>query len=290
VSARSYFYVLHTRTYFRRYRGPRLPFSCFALPHSFLAVLRASTPVFMFYTPGLILGDFRSDMSCFHVLLSRTHFRRYRERRVPFLCFTLPDSFSAAPRALGPVFIVCSRTHFRRHHGHQVPFSLFAPELIFGGTTGIRSHFHVLPSRTHFRRYRGRQVPFSCFALQRSFSAVLRALAPVLGFALPESLHAIPRASAIVFMFCAPGLIFYVMGCDGSSFHLWYSRNHFRRYKEGRLPFSYFALQVLYSVVPRLSGPCFHIFSPGLVFDSTISVGSRFLILPSRTRIRRYRG
>jgi hypothetical protein len=44
----SHFHVLHYHNLFRRYRGRRVPFSCFACPNSFSAVPRASTPIFMF--------------------------------------------------------------------------------------------------------------------------------------------------------------------------------------------------------------------------------------------------
>jgi hypothetical protein len=44
----SRFHVLRACTHFRRYRGRRVPFSCFALPDSFSAVPGASGPVFMF--------------------------------------------------------------------------------------------------------------------------------------------------------------------------------------------------------------------------------------------------
>jgi hypothetical protein len=44
---------------------------------------------------------------------------------VPFSCFALPDSFSAVPRASGPVFMFC------------------VPGLIFGGTEGVGSRFDV---------------------------------------------------------------------------------------------------------------------------------------------------
>jgi hypothetical protein len=177
---RSHFHVLRSRTRFRRYRGRRVPFSCFARPVSFSAVPRASAPVFMFCTPGLVFGGtdgvgsrflflrsrahFRRYrgrpvfMFCapglifgrndgvgfrFHVLRARTRFRRYRGRRVLFSCFALPVSFSAIPRASGPVFMFC------------------APGLVFGGTVGVGSRFHVLHSRTRFRWYRGRPVPCS---------------------------------------------------------------------------------------------------------------------------------
>jgi hypothetical protein len=54
----SRFHVLRSRTYFLRYRGRRVLFSCFVRPDSFLTKPRASAPVFMFFR-------------------SHTHFRRY---------------------------------------------------------------------------------------------------------------------------------------------------------------------------------------------------------------------
>jgi hypothetical protein len=153
-----FFHVLRSRTRFRRYRGRRVPFSCFVLPDSFSAVMNVSGPVFMFCalvcTLEHIFGITVGVWSNFHVLRSRTHFRRhrgrrvqfscfgartrfrrYRGRRVPFSCFALSDSFSAVPRASGPVFIFC------------------APGLVLGGTEDVRSLFEVLNSRTCFRRY-----------------------------------------------------------------------------------------------------------------------------------------
>jgi hypothetical protein len=47
----SRFHVLHSPTRFSRCGGPQILFSCFALPDSFSAVLRASGPVFTFYAP-----------------------------------------------------------------------------------------------------------------------------------------------------------------------------------------------------------------------------------------------
>jgi hypothetical protein len=126
----SRFHVLCARTRFRRYRGRRIPFSCFR-PESFSALPISSGPVFMF--------------------CARTRFRRYGVSRVPFTCFVRPDSFSAVPRMSGPVFMFC------------------APGLVLGGTEGVRSRFHVLRARTHFRRCRVRRVPFSCFARPFSF-------------------------------------------------------------------------------------------------------------------------
>jgi hypothetical protein len=94
--------------FFRRYRWRRVPFSCFALPDMFSAISRASGPVFMFCAPGLVFGGTEGVVCRLHVLHARTHFRRYRGRQVPFSCFTLPDSFSTVPRALGPVNMFCA--------------------------------------------------------------------------------------------------------------------------------------------------------------------------------------
>jgi hypothetical protein len=179
------FQILRSRTRFGQYRRRRVQFSCyalpdsfysvpgvsflfscfalpnsfltlprksgpvfkFALPNSFCAVPRVSGPVFMFCATGLIFGGTDGVGSRSHVLHSKTHFRRYRGRRVPFSLFTLPDSFSALRRELGLVFMFCS------------------PGLIFGDTEGVEYHFHVLRSRTHFGWYRGHRVLFSCFAL-----------------------------------------------------------------------------------------------------------------------------
>jgi hypothetical protein len=120
------FYVLRPRTHFRRYRGRRVPFSCFALPDSFSAVPRASGPVFMFCALEHVFGGNEGVGCLFHVLRSRTHFRRHRGRRVPFSSFVRPTSFSTAPRASGSVFMFC------------------APGLIFVGTEGAGSRFHLL--------------------------------------------------------------------------------------------------------------------------------------------------
>jgi hypothetical protein len=161
-------------------------------PDSFSVVPRASGPFFFFCTPGLVFDGTEVVRFSFHVLRSRTRFRRCRVHRVPLSCFACPNSFSAVPRASGPIFMFC------------------APGLIFGGTEGVRSRFHDSQSRTRIRRYRGRSVPFSCFALPDTFLAVGRSTAPV-------------------FMFCAPGLIF--GGTEGvrSRFHILRSRTCFRR-------------------------------------------------------------
>jgi len=152
---------LRARTHFRRYRGHLVPLSCFALRVSFSVVTRASTPVIIFCSLGLIFGGMVGVGSCFHVLRSRCHFLRFRGRRLPFSFFALYDSFSAIPRATSPIFMFC------------------APELVFDGIEGAGSHFHVMCYECHFPQHQGRRVPFSCFALPDSFSTVPQASAPV---------------------------------------------------------------------------------------------------------------
>jgi hypothetical protein len=165
----SLFHFLRSRTHFSRYQGRRFPFSCLALSDSFSAVPRASGPVFMFFAPGDIFGGTVGVVSRFHVLRSWIHFRRCLVRLVLFKCFARPDSFSAVPRASGPVFMFC------------------APGLIFRGAEGVGSRFNLWRSRNRFRRYRGRPIPFSCFPLSDMFSAVLRASGPFSCFSLPNS-------------------------------------------------------------------------------------------------------
>jgi hypothetical protein len=275
----SYFPVLRARTHFRRYRGRRLPFSCFARPDSFAAVLRASGPVFMFCIPGLVFSGIESVESRILVLCSLTRFRRYRGRQLPFSSFARTDSFLAVPRAsghvlraTGPVFMFC------------------APGLVFGGTEGVGSRFHILRSQTRFRRYGGRRVPFSCFARPNSFSAET-------------------RVPGTAFIFCAPGVV--SCGTEGIEcrFHVLRSRTRFRRYRGHRVPFSCFARPYSFPAVPRTSGLIFifcapglifigtegvgsrfHVCAPRLIFDGTKGVSSRFPVLLARTRFRRYRG
>jgi hypothetical protein len=129
---RTRFHVFRSRTCFWGYRGRGVPFLRFAPPDSFSAVPTASGPVLMFCAPGLIFCVTEGVGFCFHVLHSRTNLRRYRGCRVPFSCFTRPDSFSVVPRASVPVFMFC------------------APGLIFGGSEGVRSRFSRVPRTSLF--------------------------------------------------------------------------------------------------------------------------------------------
>jgi hypothetical protein len=216
----------------------------------------------------------------FHVLGSRTRFRRCRGRRVLLSSFALPDSFSAVPRASGPVF------------------TIWAPGLVFDGTEVFGSHFHILRACTHFLQYRGRQVPFSCFALPDLFSAVPWASGPVFMFCAPElifngvtcvgsglhvllrfSFSAVQRARGPVFMFCVPELIF--GGTEGVEFrfHVLRSRTRFGQYRGRRVSFLCFELSDSFSTVPRASGPIFMFCALGLVFSGTEGVRFLFHVL-----------
>jgi hypothetical protein len=99
----SHFHVLRSRTHFRRYRGRRVPFSCFALLDPFLAVLMATVPVFLFCATGPIFCGTDDVRSRLNVLPSRNPFRQFRGRQVSFSCFALTDPFSAVPRRRVPL-------------------------------------------------------------------------------------------------------------------------------------------------------------------------------------------
>jgi hypothetical protein len=265
----------------------------------------------MFCFPGLIFDGTEGVRSRFHILRSRTRFRRFRERQLQFSYFALPNSFLAIPWALGFFFMFCaprlifvgtegvgsrfhvlpSQTRFSAVPRRRVPFSSFAlpvsfstiseasgpvflfcaRELVFGGNVGLGSCFHVLRSRTHFRQYQGRRVPFSCFALPDSFSVVHRASDPV-------------------FKFCAPRLIFDGTEGVGSRFHVLRSLTRFRRFRERWVYFSCFVFPDSFSTEPRASVPVFKFCAPELVFDNTEGVWSSFHVLRSWIRIRRFRG
>jgi hypothetical protein len=167
-----------------------VPFSCFVLPNSFLAVPWTSGPVFMFCAPGLVFGSAEGDRS-------------------RFFCFALPDSFLAVPRASGLVFM------------------FGAPEPVCGGTKGAESSFYVLRSRTRLPPYRWRQVNFSCFSLSDPFSVILRAPSPVFMFYALASFYAVSKARGLVFMLCAPRS-FSAVPRWWSSLHVLRSQTRFR--------------------------------------------------------------
>jgi hypothetical protein len=210
----------------------------FCTPGPVFGGTETSGPVVIFCAPGLIFGGIDGVECGFHVLRSRTQFCRYRGRQVLFSCFALSDSFSAVPKALGPVFIFCTpgpvfvssalvepRFHVLRSRTYFAlgPVIMFcAPGPLFGDTGGVGSLFHVLRYQTHFRRCRGRRVPFSCFALLDSFLAV-------------------PRASGPDFMFCAPGSVLGGTEGVGSRFQVLRYRTRFQRYR--RPPVLFYVLR-----------------------------------------------
>jgi hypothetical protein len=259
------FRVFLARIDFRWNRGRRILFSCFARPESFSAETRVSCTIFIFCGPevisrctegvgyhfhvlraGLAFGGIESVRSCFHVLPSRTTFRRYGWRRVSFSCFARPYMFSEVPSASGPIFMFC------------------APKLIFRRSRGDGSCFHVLLVVICFWRYRGRRVSFSCFALRDIFSTV-------------------PRASAPIFMFCTPGLVFGGNVGDGSRFHFLRSRSYFPPYRGRWVPFSCFARQTHFRRyrVRRLPFLCFARPDSFSTVPSCFALTDMFLAVPS---------
>jgi hypothetical protein len=284
----------------------------------------------MYYGSGLVFSSTEGVGSCFHILRGRTLLRQCLVRRVPISCFAHLFSFSAVPRAFGPVFKFCSPASFLAVPTASGPVLMFCgPGHIFGCTDSVRSVIHVMRARSCFRQYRGRRVSFSCFALLDSFSAVPRAFDPVfmccalelvfggtegigsrfhvlrvrthfwrcggrrvsfLCFALPDSFSGVPRASGPIFMFCAPRLILGGTEGVGSRFHVLRSRTHFRRYRGRQVPFSCYARPVSFSAVPMVSGPDLKFSASGLIFGGTEGVWSRFHVLRARTHIRRYGG
>jgi hypothetical protein len=133
----SRFHVLRSWTRFRRFRGRRVLFSCFALPDTFWAVPRASDVIFMFCAPIIVFGGTVGVRSVFMICA--------------------PEHVFGGAEGVGTRFpILCSRTNFRlfrgrRVYGRRFLFSLLcALVLVFGGTMGVGSCFHGLRSRTHF--------------------------------------------------------------------------------------------------------------------------------------------
>jgi hypothetical protein len=242
--------VLRAQTHFRRYRGRRVSFSCFALQDSISTVPRASVPVLMFCAPIFVFGGTEGVRTRFYVLRSRSHFRRYRARRVPFSRFARPDSFMAVPRASDPVLI------FARPESFLAVPRASGPVFMFCGL------------RLVFWQYRGCRVPFSFFAVPDSFFAFLRLSGPV-------------------FLFCVPGLVFDGTKGDSSRINVLRAETHFRRYQERRVKFSCFALPDSLSAVSTATSPVFMFCAPRLIFDRNKGVGSHFQILRARTRFRR---
>jgi hypothetical protein len=161
---------------------------------------------------------------------------------------------------------------------------------VFSGTEGVGFYFHVPRPRTHFRGDRRCRLPFSCFARRNSFSVVLTTSGHIFLFSLQDTFSAVARSLSPIYLFCAPELIFGGIEGIGSRLHVLRARTSFVRNLRRRVLFSCFALPDTFSAVRWVSGPVFMFCAPGLVFGGTYGVGSRFFVLRSRTRFRRFRG
>jgi hypothetical protein len=252
----------------------------------------------MLCAPRLIFSGAECVGSRFHVLCSRTHFRRYRGRWLLFSCFEQRDPFSAIPRSSGPVFMFCaprldfggtegagsgfhvlrSRARFRRYGGRLVSISSFAcPDSFCYGIEGVVSRFHVLRSRTLFRRCRVRRVPFSCFAHPGLiFSRFDDVHSCFHVFPLPDMFLAVRRSSGPVFLFALSDTFSAEPRALGPVF----------MFRPSELVFSGISCSCFFA--RRLPFSCF--FVPGLFFGGTEGAGSRVHVLRSRTHFMRYRG
>jgi hypothetical protein len=111
---------------------------------------------FMFCAPEHVFSGIERVGSSFHVLLSQTHFWRYRGRWVQFSCFLHSGSFSAVPRAPSQVLMFCSNKQiFGGTDVTRYGFHVLRCRIRFGSTEDIMSNFLVLHSRTRFRRFGG---------------------------------------------------------------------------------------------------------------------------------------
>jgi hypothetical protein len=163
-------------------------------------------------------------------------------RRVSFLRFGLPDSFSAVPEGRVPFYIFARSDSFSAvSRALDLVFLFYAPRLIFDGTKGDGSRFHVLRARTHFRRYRGCRIPISCFALPNSFLAVPRASGPFSMFFAPGHIFGGTEVVGSSFHILRSGLVFGGTVGVWSRFNVLRARIRFRRYRGRRVSFSYFA-------------------------------------------------
>jgi hypothetical protein len=166
----------------------------------------------MFCASVLIFSGTDDAQSSFHVLPPGLIFGGTKDIGVSFLCFAIPDSFWAVPRASGSVFIFCAfGLIFDSTDGARFSFMFCASGLIFDGIEGAGSQFYFLRSRTHFGRYQGHQSRFLICALL-------------------NSIWAVSWASGQVFIFCAVKLIFDSTEGVWSRFQILLFRTRFWRY------------------------------------------------------------
>jgi hypothetical protein len=114
-----------------------------------LAIPRARGPIIIFTLPGLVFGDIEGAGSSFHVLCSRTHFRRYRKGQAQFSYFVLP--FSMVLRVSSPVSMFYTPKFISNEtEGRSPDFMLYARRIIFDGTKGVRFQFSYFVLPNHF--------------------------------------------------------------------------------------------------------------------------------------------
>jgi hypothetical protein len=118
---RSRFHVLHSRSHFQRFRGRWVPFS-FCAPRIIFGCTEGVGSRFLVFRSQPHLRRYRGRRFPFSCVEHPDSLSTVPRRRVLFSCFALPDSFSAVPRASGTVFMFCTRTHFRRYRGRRLPF------------------------------------------------------------------------------------------------------------------------------------------------------------------------
>jgi hypothetical protein len=130
VSSR--FHILRSWTRFRPYRGRRVLFASFALPNSFWMVPRATSPISMFCVPELVLGGIEGVGSCFNFFALPDSFWAVPRASDPVFILYALGHVCGCTEGVRPLFhYLCSRTHFGRYRGRRVPFSYFTrPDLL----------------------------------------------------------------------------------------------------------------------------------------------------------------
>jgi hypothetical protein len=206
-----------------------------------------SCPVLIFCAPKLIVGGSDGAESPLHNLRSRTHFRRFRGSWVPFSCFAFPNSFSAAPRALGPILM------------------FYTPGVVFDGTKGVGSSFHILRSHNRFLRYRGVGTRIDVLLSRTCFGWLRWRRDRFSCLALPDLFWAVPRASSPVFLFGAPGHVLSGTAGVRSNFDVLRCRTHFWHYRGRQVSFSCFAFPDSFWRYQGSWSP-FNVFSPSTHF------------------------
>jgi hypothetical protein len=121
-----HFLILRARTRFQRFRGRRVPFSSFARPDSFSFVSRSSDLLSMFYDPGLIFDGNEGRQVPFSYFACNDSFSAVSSASDPVFMFSALRHVFGGIEGVGSLFhVLRSRTRFRWYRGRQVPFSRF---------------------------------------------------------------------------------------------------------------------------------------------------------------------